>query len=301
MKDRAPRVSVGLPVRNGEAFLADALESLQAQTFSDFEVIISDNASEDRTEEICREVAAGDSRFFYHRSEKNLGAAPNFNRTFHLARGEYFRWAAHDDTTHPEFLERCVEVLDSDPSVVLCHSRVRIFGERGAAVEDHEYPLATGSEDPRRRFFDLLFIKNRCFEVFGLIRSRVLRETGLIGAYPVGDRVLLSELAFRGRFHEIPDPLFYSGDHEDRSVRSNLTQQKAAAWIDARYAERITFPEWRTFYEYCRAISGSPLKGLDRVMAYLYMVKWLRHYRKRMRQDLVVAARTWITREVGAA
>ena len=99
-----PRVSIGLPVYNGENFLEFALDSILGQTFQDFELIISDNASTDATESICRRYAAKDSRIRYYRNPNNQGAAQNYNRVFALARGEYFKWAAHDDVCKPNYL-----------------------------------------------------------------------------------------------------------------------------------------------------------------------------------------------------
>ena len=96
-----PRVSVGIPVFNGERFLAETIESILAQTFKDFEIVISDNASTDRTEEICRSYAARDPRIRYNRNDTNRGAAWNHNRVFELARGEYFKWQSHDDFCAP--------------------------------------------------------------------------------------------------------------------------------------------------------------------------------------------------------
>ena len=86
------RVSIGLPVYNGEKYLEQALISILSQTYTDFELIISDNASTDRTQAICREYAAKDPRIRYYCNEENLGAAPNHNRVFELASGEYFKW-----------------------------------------------------------------------------------------------------------------------------------------------------------------------------------------------------------------
>lgn len=205
--------------------------------------------------------------------------------------------AEKDDRTAPEFLEKCVHVLDTDSSVVLVHTKVRVFDGDWNAIEDYVYGPRTYDTRPAKRFYDLLFVPNRCYEVFGLIRVDALRDTGLMGNYPVGDRVLLSELAFRGRFCEVPEYLFHSCDHQQRSVRHFVTQQERAAWFDTRpYNGRITFPEWRTFAEYCKAICRSPLQGQDRLYSNLYMLKWLRHYRKRMRHDLVVAPKQLLYR-----
>jgi glycosyltransferase involved in cell wall biosynthesis len=98
MTSKIPRVSIGLPVFNGEKYLAEALDSILSQTYRDFKLIISDNASTDRTEQICREYAAKDRRIRYYRNEKNIGAPKNFNRVFELSSGKYFRW---DAFTHP--------------------------------------------------------------------------------------------------------------------------------------------------------------------------------------------------------
>src|ERR1051326_2036095 len=112
MSNQKPRVSIGLPVYNGQQFLEEAINSLLAQTYSDFELIISDNASTDATEQICRAHAAADPRIRYYRNDKNRGPVWNLNRVFELARGELFKWAAHDDVCAPTLVERCVEVLE---------------------------------------------------------------------------------------------------------------------------------------------------------------------------------------------
>jgi len=289
MSARAPTVSVALPVYNGAKFLAQAIESTLKQGFGDLELIICDNASSDSTEKIGRAYAATDSRVRYLRNARNLGAAPNFNRAFQLSRGKYFRWAAHDDLVEPSYIERCVEVLDRDDEVVLCHSQVRLIGPDDSSLGNYVYLPATSSPDPRRRFFDLLFVKNHCYEVFGLIRSETLRHTRLIGSHPVGDRVLLAELALRGRFYEVPERLFLSRDHPQRSVRRLRSQRERAPWFDAQLQGRITLPEWRALFEYWQAVRRAPLPARDSWTCQLYMLKWLRHYRKRMREDLAVA------------
>ncbi len=290
MVPTSPKITVGLPVRQGEAFLGKAVDSILAQTFEDFELVICDNASTDATPAICADFARRDSRVRVLRSERNLGAAPNFNVALREARGTYFRWHAHDDLVLPTYLERCNAVLDSRPEVVLCHTRVEVIDAAGAHLYYYRYGPRTDSPFPRRRFRDLLFVRNHCYEVFGLIRTAVLRETGWMGAFPVGDRVLLSELAFRGRFHEIQEPLFLSRDHEQRSVRVHVSQQERASWFDSRYEGRITLPEWRTLAEYWKAIRRAPLSRADRLACELYMLDWIRHYRKRMRHDVAVAA-----------
>ena len=108
----SPRLSIGLPVYNGERYLAEAFDCFLAQTFQDFEIIVCDNASTDHTAEICRSYAERDPRIRYYRNGKNLGAIPNFNRVFELSRSPLFKWAAHDDLYHPRYMETCIRILD---------------------------------------------------------------------------------------------------------------------------------------------------------------------------------------------
>ena len=110
-------VSIGMPVYNGEKFIREALDSLLAQTFTDFELIISDNASTDSTEAICREYAAKDARIRYIRHSENKGPAANFQFVLDGAVGKYFMWAAADDVWHPTFVAKCCTALENDTSI----------------------------------------------------------------------------------------------------------------------------------------------------------------------------------------
>src|SRR6202011_3838576 len=134
MKSVPPTVSIGLPVYNGERYLRETLDSILAQTYHDFEVIISDNGSTDATEQICREYTARDSRIRYHRSAVNRGAAWNYNNVTALSNGKYIKHAAADDLLMPTYLERCVATLEHDQSMTVCHSRSKFIDEDGRSV-----------------------------------------------------------------------------------------------------------------------------------------------------------------------
>ena len=131
MPSSNPKVSIGLPVYNGQHYLRQAIESIVNQTYRNFEVIICDNASTDDTPAICAEYAAREPRIRYHRQPQNIGATANFNRTFELASGPYFKWAAHDDVLEPTYLEKCVAVLEQTPDAVLCQSLVKMVTDQG--------------------------------------------------------------------------------------------------------------------------------------------------------------------------
>lgn len=228
-----PRVSIGLPVYNGANYLAEALDSLLAQDFGDFEVLLSDNASTDATAEICAEYAARDARIHWTRNETNLGAARNYNRTFELARGEYFKWAAHDDRLAPSYLRRCVETLDAaPPSVVLCYPQTVLIDASGRESGLHPDRLDIRDPEPHARLNRFMRYVGQCNPVMGLMRSSALRRTGLIRTHIGSDMTLLAELALAGEFWEVPEPLFYRRIHELSSRQGRLSLREVAKWFD---------------------------------------------------------------------
>lgn len=293
------RVSIGLPVRNGGSFVAQAISSLLAQTFTDFELIIADNASTDDTEETCRAFAARDRRIRYVRHEQNQGAAHNFNFVFHQASGEYFKWAAHDDLLEPEYLERCVEVLDRQPDVVLCHAHTDLIDSVGAPMGSFRIPMRVDSRLPWQRFHDLAVVRHDCVLVFGLIRREVLARTPLIASYVGSDRVLLCELALHGRFHEVPQRLFHRRDHAGCS--SWLTpREELVAWYDPRRACAVTYPNWRILRETISAVHRVPQGRVDRLGCYLALPAHLRERAPRLGEDLLEGLKLHVRRSLGS-
>ena len=136
-------VSIGVPVYNGEAFLEEKLDSLLARTFEDFEPIILDNASTDRTGEIARRLAARDGHVRYHRHPENLGLTANYNGLIRMASGELFKWATADDLCRPTFLEHCVAALREIPDAVLAYPRTQAIDQavKPPEIEDPAFPL----------------------------------------------------------------------------------------------------------------------------------------------------------------
>src|SRR5438477_4178186 len=165
-----PMVSVGLFVYNGERFIEGALNAILNQTFTDFELIISDNASTDRTGEIAEAYAQRDDRIRYYRSEKNMGAGWNARRVYELARGKYFRWAAVDDLLESDLLQRCVEALESDPGCVLAHTRTREVDENGTFIQNYVQPMKTDYDDPVARFREIFMsCGQKCYQIYGVM------------------------------------------------------------------------------------------------------------------------------------
>lgn len=270
-----PKISIGLPVFNGENYIEQAIRSILAQTYSDFELIIADNASQDRTEEICLSYSDKDPRIRYYRNDSNIGAARNFNKTVELAKGEFFKWAAHDDMLAPEYLEKCLEVLEHDESLVLCFPKTIIVDNNGSSVGKHGGNMQNvSSERPQARFRDLILLNHWVFGIFGLFRKSVLDDTELLPSFPGSDRTFMAELGLVGRFYEVPEYLFYSRDHPERSIR-NGTIHSRAGWWDTKNANQKVFPQWRLFAELFRIVKDARLSRGERAACYLYLQKWL--------------------------
>ncbi len=293
-----PTVSVGLPVYNGSDYVAEAIASVLAQTWDDFELVILDNASTDDTEAICRAYAEQDPRVRYIRNPENVGAATNFNLAFEHARGRYFKWASHDDICAPDFLRRCVEVLESEPAVVLCSGQARLINADGSPVRYDERlkcyvttggtpvgvldpPHRAEGPTPAARFWDVLVRTMRTFEIFGVIRSDVLRRTGLHGNYYGSDKVLLAELSLLGPFRLLPDVLLYRRCHERQS--SVLTTDQKGSWIGSGKRQGwLSLRLRKVIPGYVEVVRRAPI-GLDQKLLCHGAIAWR-----------LIAPQTWI-------
>lgn len=276
----SPKLSIGLPVYNGENFLEDAINSILNQTFKDFELIISDNASTDATEQICKKFSAEDERIRYFRNKKNLGAAINYNITFKHAKGEYFAWAAHDDAFAPTFYEKCVKILDGDEGIVLCFSETQFIDARGRLLKVTSSPLNAQSFSLTDRFLSIMSSGHIVTEIFGVIRSDVLKKTPLIAKYMTADIVLLAELSLYGKFYEVREPLFHHREHDNRSVKSHLDPKERTYWFDNSRRAKYIFPLWRRLFEHFKSIIRVPLDKKTKLLLFivgLRVVYWRKH------------------------
>ena len=175
------------------------------QTCGDFELVISDNASTDGTEEICRRYVTLDKRVRYIRRTENIGGPGNFRYVFAQCTGQYHKWSTADDFWHPKFLEEAVAVLDSQPDVVLCYPKTRLIDASGAALSDYNDRLDLTDDSPRTRFRDLYRLIGLCNAHLGLIRREAMLRTSLIAAHKASDVDFLGELALIGKFKLLPE------------------------------------------------------------------------------------------------
>lgn len=273
-----------MPVYNGENYIEEALDSILAQTYADFELIISDNASTDRTQEICQSYATRDRRIRYYRNKGNIGVSKNFNRVFELSIGKYFKWIAHDDIYAPDYLSKCVRAFEQDPSLVLCHTLAKRIDSSGRMLGSFKVdPDKLASPKPRVRFGHLLLTDRWPYEIFGLMQASILRSISLHGDYAGTDSILRATLGLTGRFFVIPEYLFFFREHSSQSGISTF---------DPANTGRFAFPNWRMFMEYIRCVRHSSLSWIERIGCYLHTARWVAVNWNwgRMILDLILAA-----------
>jgi glycosyltransferase involved in cell wall biosynthesis len=270
-----PLVSVGLPVYNGENYIAEAIASVLGQTCADLELIIQDNASTDGTAEICRGFLAKDSRVRYYRNPRNLGAAPNYNLAYSMARGRYFKWLAHDDRLLPGYLEAATNALEARPDAVLCNSVVRYIGAEGEYLGLYDSGLGRADiRSPSARFASLVLSSHSCVDFFGVVRRDAMKHSLLHGSFHGADRAFLAQMALRGAFVQLPEPLVEMREHNNRYTRKQARATERLAWHDASLRGRITFPAWRVFAEYVKAVRGESLPAGARIRCYGVLARW---------------------------
>ena len=283
-------LSIGMPVWNAQNYIREALNSILKQSFKDFELIISDNGSTDKTQKICEQYAKKDKRITYIRHETNRGAAWNYNYVVGLARGKYFKWAAHDDNLDPQFLRKCISVLEKDESVILAYTRAKLMDAKGVVTK--LYTDRLNLDSPRvsvryRGFHDAYKGFHECNPVFGVMRIDTLRKTKMIDNFIGSDIVLLGEFALRGRIVEIPEYLFFLRIHPGNSTYANPTVDDKISWFDPSKGGTLVLPSWRYLWEYFKAVNKIKMHFLDRMSCYGELRKWAFRKRRRLFRESI--------------
>jgi glycosyltransferase involved in cell wall biosynthesis len=271
-----PRLTIGLPVYNGEEYLAESLDALLGQSYTDFELIITDNASTDGTAAICHRYVRADRRVRYERLAKNIGAAGNHNYVFSLARGELFKWASHDDLYGRDLVKRCVEALDEHPEMILAHSWLATIDPAGKVIAPYDYRLATDSPSAPERFRALLFAPGGD-DFYGVIRSAKLRQAKPHASYHHADRTYVIDMAMQGPFVQVPELLYFRRDHPTRAERANPTVRSRCANLDPKRAKGFN-PAARLLAEYLLGFVGiiqrAPITAAEKRQCYRYLWQW---------------------------
>ena len=227
-------VSIGIPLRNSEKLVDDVLQSVSAQEYDNLEFVLSDNASDDSTEEICRDHARRDPRIRYHRQPVNIGVDGNFTFVLRQARGEFFRWVGDDDRLEPRCISRCVDVLSDDPRLVLVTTQ-QTFRERDGDVRTAAYlGPGLGSSNAVDRLEEWLRLLNSTHllmdPMYGVMRRAAVEDVPRATMLR-SDQVFATRLAVTGPWAHINEVLAHRGWPDD--TREVL-------------ARRMGLPRWRT-------------------------------------------------------
>jgi len=279
-----------MPVYNGEAFIAQSLDSILAQTFGDYELLISDNASSDATAEICRGYAARDPRIDYQRNDVNIGPNRNFNLLVQRARGEYFKLANADDLCAPELLERCAAVLDHEREVVLCYARTRLIDAEGNSLGDYDDNLDLRSPSAVTRFLGALGAVRMVNVLQGVIRLEQLKKTGLLALRPDSDVLLLVELALRGQFSELPERWFFRRMHST-AASALKTFEERQVFTDPQAGSTRGLRTWREYLGYASAVLRTPLSFGDRATLLYRILRFALGARGTLHRELLQVVR----------
>jgi glycosyltransferase involved in cell wall biosynthesis len=245
-----------MPAYNGERFIGDSIRCILEQSMQSLRLIISDNASTDMTEEICRSLATEDSRITYIRHPENLGATANYNFLARQANTEYFKWHSCNDLLSNDAIEKCVQLLDSHPDVTLVFPATYCFDQTVDGAPLYGKDPVADQERALERFFhtiDSMALNNM---MNGVVRLDALRKTSMLREFYFADRTLVAELALQGKLIEDGRCSFYR-----RMDESSATQKKSEVEVlkhfDPSWKRPLAFTNWRVFASFMSSLWSS--------------------------------------------
>jgi len=296
-----PLVTIGLPVYNSEKYLRQSLDSLLGQTYSNFILIINDNASTDRTPQICQEYIDSDSRVQYYRNDYNIGNPRNFNRVFDLTKTQYLKWSTADDFWEPEFLDRAVEIMEADPGIILCYPKTFLIDDKGGNPQPYEDKLHLTQEDPADRFLTLISTIGLSHQHLGLMRMAEVRRTHLLHTHVASDINFLAEMTLYGKFYELPERLFYRRFHKTSGSWKRGDKKHDAKYYYASEERNIELKHWRCHAGFFAAVYTSPVSLRSKMRIYRHLIRRLIWDRHDLISELVGYMRSLIERKLNAA
>jgi glycosyltransferase involved in cell wall biosynthesis len=283
-------VSVGMPAYNAEGTIEKAIDSILSQDYPNIELIVSDNASTDRTEAICRRIASQDRRVRYFRQSENVGVHNNYNFVFLQARGRYFKWASSNDCCHPTFLTKCVAALEEDSRAVVCCPRtVLVFADGREARTCDALSLDSSSAVSRYIEFRQRIKLNNVMN--GVIRSESLRRTSLYRGYVGADINMMAELTFHGTFIELEEHLFYRSADPQTTARL-MDDADAERYYRPTGNSRMRMQVWISDLNYLARAAVAPMTVADRARLIAYNLREMVRHRDALGRDIVDVLRS---------
>lgn len=240
------QITIGMPVYNSEATICDAIDSIRAQTVSNWRLTIADNASTDGTADVAARYADQDERIELIRQPTNRGQAANFSDVFNAADTELFMWLSGDDLLRPDYLALCAEALAQDPALIGVFTASEGMDETGAVVGRFRERSGVGRDSPSRPVrFEAALHATVGFAMFGLYRTDVLARSPLLEPYVGSDRVLAGAIALLGPIKELPETAFIRRVHAGQYSRAVNTNRARFLSYAGRAAPRFR-PLWTT-------------------------------------------------------
>ena len=281
-----PRVTIGMPVYNGALTIAQSIDSLLAQCFDDFELVISDNASTDDSVRIIESYCLRDARVRLIRQSCNVGANGNFSAVVDAARGEYFKWSTCSDLCSPDFLAHCVTLLDTHPDVVLAAPATRLFEANPDDAIPYAGDIEVMGDSPAERFQRLIETIKLNNAMNGLIRSAALRvRHPVIDHYMQADIVMMSCLALQGKLALVPEAVLLRR-MDPRTATILMTKEDDIRHHYPAPDLRSLLPAWRLFLGWQKAVHQTPVAAADKRQAYRYIAKMCFWERGRLLRDI---------------
>jgi glycosyltransferase involved in cell wall biosynthesis len=270
-----PLISVGMPVYNEEKFLAQALHSLLAQDYANLEIIISDNASSDETENICREFAARDARIKYHRLSSNCGVAKNFQNVLKLAQGEYFMWASGHDLWSPNLISECINILEGDTNAILAFGSSSWIDATGADFSKSWGWTDTRGMDTIARFFSVFW--GNMNPILGVMRTDPLKTSKGIMINTAGaDLIVLSELALQGDFVHAPTASWSRREfRQGEDFKQRMKRYRSDQFGITKTLAGKLFPLARLPFELIRVIVSAEIGWFEKLGILIILVPGL--------------------------
>ncbi len=238
-----------MPVFNEERFLSQTLDSLLAQDYSNFEIIICDNASTDKTGEIAQKYAEKDSRIKYHLNESNIGGTRNFNKTFLLSSGKYFMWASGHDLYDKSFISKCLNIFKAENKVVLVYPITSSIDCENNNLGKMPGRLDTRALNISRKLHCILWGIPNGNPVYGLIQRNAMEKTLIFQNVLGMDLVFLLELSLVGDFAHISEELFYRRETHLEEKNESANQRRLNHTHLKKISGASLLPYWYLVYK----------------------------------------------------
>lgn len=290
MKER--KVVIGLPVYNGQKYLGAAIESHLSQSFGDFTLVISDNASTDATPEICADYASKDTRIKVLRSPENRGVLWNHRQVMEAieTRDQYFRWAGADDIMEPGLLQTMVEVLDTRPEVEAVVPETKNINDEGEIIKAAARTLDLQSSDVFERAHNVLTANYQHVIAYGLLRASTLLTLRTGPNYIGWDPIFVWELALRGQMVQPAGPALLRRFHTGSVSRVKMAKEMKK-WVEPNPMAGMNFPHWTWAYERVRALYACPLSMHDRLRILALLARVIVRQRRGLGRDIKQSAK----------